>query len=108
LTPRSQRCHSQEASPILLAEHAIEYVFADAGTDFAPLADALAPKWGLGRRQLLRTGCGMAAAFVAMNAPLPALTGTAQRADTPHRQIRRPRARGDPEPAPGMNRGASD
>src|SRR5262249_29157321 len=31
------------------------------------IADAIAPKLGLDRRQFLRTGCGMAAAFVAMN-----------------------------------------
>src|ERR1700730_4524480 len=30
-------------------------------------ADAVAPKLGLDRRQFLRTGCGMAAAFLAMN-----------------------------------------
>ena len=31
------------------------------------LADRIAPKLGLNRRQFLRTGCGMAAAFLAMN-----------------------------------------
>src|SRR5919202_1903667 len=31
------------------------------------IADSVAPKLGLDRRQFLRTGCGMAAAFVAMN-----------------------------------------
>ena len=31
------------------------------------LADTIAPKLGLDRRQFLRTGCGMAAAFLAMN-----------------------------------------
>src|SRR5260370_36641468 len=31
------------------------------------IADAIAPKLGLDRRQFLRTGCGMAAAFLAMN-----------------------------------------
>src|SRR3984893_8793864 len=31
------------------------------------IADAVAPKLGLDRRQFLRTGCGMAAAFLAMN-----------------------------------------
>jgi hypothetical protein len=31
------------------------------------IADAIAPRLGLDRRQFLRTGCGMAAAFLAMN-----------------------------------------
>src|SRR6516162_6759356 len=31
------------------------------------LADTIAPRLGLDRRQFLRTGCGMAAAFLAMN-----------------------------------------
>ena len=31
------------------------------------IADAVAPKLGLDRRQFLRTGCGMATAFLAMN-----------------------------------------
>ena len=31
------------------------------------LADRIAPKLGLNRSQFLRTGCGMAAAFLAMN-----------------------------------------
>src|SRR5215472_18066156 len=35
------------------------------------IADAIAPKLGLDRRQFLRTGCGMAAAFLAMNDVFP-------------------------------------
>src|SRR4029077_7969381 len=31
------------------------------------IADAVAPKMGVDRRQFLRTGCGMATAFLAMN-----------------------------------------
>src|SRR5260370_20978597 len=31
------------------------------------IADTIAPRLGLDRRQFLRTGCGMAAAFLAMN-----------------------------------------
>ena len=47
------------------------------------IADAVAPKLGLDRRQFLRTGCGMAAAFLAMNDVLaPCLPSIAPRRRT--------------------------